>query len=66
MPRKAKPKVEKPPPKKRGRKPKKKPENDKPTVPKKRGRKPKGGSESYCALCRSCYNSHFYNGLEVV
>ena len=25
-----------------------------------------GGSESYCALCRSCYNSHFYNGLEVV
>jgi len=43
MPRKAKPKVEKPPPKKRGRKPKKKTENDKPTVPKKRGRKPKGG-----------------------
>ena len=25
-----------------------------------------GGSESYCALCRSCYNCHFYNGLEVV
>ena len=25
-----------------------------------------GGSESYCALCRSCYNSHFYNGLDVV
>ena len=43
MPRKAKPKVEKPPPKKRGRKPKKKPDDDKPTVPKKRGRKPKGG-----------------------
>jgi len=43
MPRKAKAKVEKPPPKKRGRKPKKKPENEKPTIPKKRGRKPKGG-----------------------
>ena len=43
MPRKAKPKVEKPPPKKRGRKPKKKPENDAPVIPKKRGRKPKGG-----------------------
>ena len=43
MPRKAKPKAEKPPPKKRGRKPKKKPENEQPTVPKKRGRKPKGG-----------------------
>ena len=43
MPRKAKPKTEKPPPKKRGRKPKKKPENEPPTVPKKRGRKPKGG-----------------------
>ena len=43
MPRKAKPKAEKPPPKKRGRKPKKKPENQVPAVPKKRGRKPKGG-----------------------
>ena len=43
MPRKAKPKSEKPPPKKRGRKPKKKPDNPVPTVPKKRGRKPKGG-----------------------
>lgn len=43
MPRKAKPKTEKPPPKKRGRKPKKKPENEPPPVPKKRGRKPKGG-----------------------
>lgn len=43
MPRKAKPKVEKPPPKKRGRKPKKKPENEAPVIPKKRGRKPKGG-----------------------
>ena len=43
MPRKAKPKAEKPPPKKRGRKPKKKPENEVPAVPKKRGRKPKGG-----------------------
>ena len=49
MPRKAKAKtkatvnVEKPPPKKRGRKPKKKPENETPVVPKKRGRKPKGG-----------------------
>ena len=45
MPRKAKVKgnVEKPPPKKRGRKPKKKPENAVPTIPKKRGRKPKGG-----------------------
>tara|TARA_B100000963_G_scaffold341791_1_gene341894 strand:+ start:1146 stop:2144 length:999 start_codon:yes stop_codon:yes gene_type:complete len=43
MPRKAKPKAEKPPPKKRGRKPKKKPENAEPNVPKKRGRKPKGG-----------------------
>ena len=45
MPRKARVKanVEKPPPKKRGRKPKKKPENAVPTIPKKRGRKPKGG-----------------------
>ena len=43
MPRKAKAKVEKAPPKKRGRKPKKKPENTEPVVPKKRGRKPKGG-----------------------
>ena len=45
MPRKAKAKanVDKPPPKKRGRKPKKKPENSVPTIPKKRGRKPKGG-----------------------
>lgn len=43
MPRKAKPKAEKPPPKKRGRKPKKKVENETPVVPKKRGRKPKGG-----------------------
>ena len=43
MPRKAKAKVEKAPPKKRGRKPKKKPENTVPVVPKKRGRKPKGG-----------------------
>ena len=43
MPRKAKAKVEKPPPKKRGRKPKKKVENQTPVVPKKRGRKPKGG-----------------------
>ena len=45
MPRKAKAKanVDKPPPKKRGRKPKKKPENAVPTIPKKRGRKPKGG-----------------------
>ena len=45
MPRKAKAKVnvEKPPPKKRGRKPKKKVENEIPLVPKKRGRKPKGG-----------------------
>ena len=43
MPRKAKPKTEKPPPKKRGRKPKKKPENEVPAAPKKRGRKPKGG-----------------------
>ena len=49
MPRKAKAKakekanVEKPPPKKRGRKPKKKAENEIPVVPKKRGRKPKGG-----------------------
>ena len=43
MPRKAKPKAEKPPPKKRGRKPKKKPDNEPPPVPKKRGRKPKGG-----------------------
>ena len=43
MPRKAKPKAEKPPPKKRGRKPKKKPENQPPPIPKKRGRKPKGG-----------------------
>ena len=43
MPRKAKPKAEKPPPKKRGRKPKKKPENETPPIPKKRGRKPKGG-----------------------
>ena len=25
-----------------------------------------GGSESYCALCRSCYNTNFYDGLEVV
>ena len=25
-----------------------------------------GGSESYCALCRSCYNSHFYGGVEIV
>ena len=39
MPRKAKAKVnvEKPPPKKRGRKPKKKVENEIPLVPKKRG-----------------------------
>lgn len=43
MPRKAKAKVEKAPPKKRGRKPKKKPKNIEPVVPKKRGRKPKGG-----------------------
>ena len=34
--------MEKPPPKKRGRKPKKKTNEDKPP-PKKRGRKPKGG-----------------------
>ena len=25
-----------------------------------------GGSESYCALCRSCYNSNFYDGAEIV
>ena len=25
-----------------------------------------GGSESYCALCRSCYNSNFKMALEVV
>lgn len=25
-----------------------------------------GGSESYCALCRSCYNSNFYDGVEIV
>ena len=25
-----------------------------------------GGSESYCALCRSCYNSSFYDGVEIV
>ena len=25
-----------------------------------------GGSESYCALCRSCYNTHFYDGVEIV
>ena len=46
MPRKKKEKadVPKPPPKKRGRKPKaKKPEDDVPKVKKKRGRKPKGG-----------------------
>ena len=45
MPRKKKEKVEveKPPPKKRGRKPKKKDPNEPPKVPKKRGRKPKGG-----------------------
>jgi len=47
MPRKKKdpkPEVPKPPPKKRGRKPKKKdPANDVPKIPKKRGRKPKGG-----------------------
>tara|TARA_B100001287_G_scaffold267757_1_gene263287 strand:+ start:730 stop:1734 length:1005 start_codon:yes stop_codon:yes gene_type:complete len=43
MPRKAKPKAEKPAPKKRGRKPKKKVEKETPTIPKKRGRKPKGG-----------------------
>lgn len=45
MPRKKKEKieVEKPPPKKRGRKPKKKDPNEVPKVPKKRGRKPKGG-----------------------
>jgi len=43
MPRKAKPKVEKPPPKKRGRKTKKKPEKHVPTETKKRERKPKGG-----------------------
>ena len=47
MPRKKKepkPDVPKPPPKKRGRKPKKKdPANDVPKIPKKRGRKPKGG-----------------------
>ena len=41
MPRKAKPKAEKPAPKKRGRKPKKKVEKETPTIPKKRGRKPK-------------------------
>ena len=46
MPRKKKEKVEeteKPPPKKRGRKPKKKDPNEAPKIPKKRGRKPKGG-----------------------
>lgn len=25
-----------------------------------------GGSESYCALCRSCYNTNFYDGIEIV
>ena len=25
-----------------------------------------GGSESYCALCRSCYNCNFYDGVEIV
>ena len=25
-----------------------------------------GGSESYCALCRSCYNNNFYDGVEIV
>ena len=25
-----------------------------------------GGSESYCALCRSCYNNHYYDGVEIV
>ena len=25
-----------------------------------------GGSESYCALCRSCYNSNFYDCAEIV
>ena len=25
-----------------------------------------GGSESYCALCRSCYNGNFYDGAEIV
>ena len=25
-----------------------------------------GGSESYCALCRTCYNSSFYDGVEIV
>ena len=47
MPRKKKepkPDVPKPPPKKRGRKPKKKdPADNVPKIPKKRGRKPKGG-----------------------
>ena len=47
MPRKKKepkPDVPKPPPKKRGRKPKKKdPADSVPKIPKKRGRKPKGG-----------------------
>jgi len=47
MPRKKKepkPEVPKPPPKKRGRKPKKRdPAEDIPKIPKKRGRKPKGG-----------------------
>ena len=25
-----------------------------------------GGSESYCALCRSCYNINFYDAAEIV